>query len=42
MGGLDWAALPAVAEMLGIDDPETFFVQLAAIRDWLRANPPGD
>ena len=33
MGGLDWAALPVIAEMLGIDDIETLVLQLVAIRD---------
>jgi len=37
MGGLDWAALPIVAEMLGIEDTETLIVQLVAIRDHQRA-----
>lgn len=33
MEGLDWAALPVVAEMLGIDDVEVLITQLVAIRD---------
>lgn len=33
MGGLDWAALPIVAEMLGIEDVETLIMQLTIIRD---------
>lgn len=33
MGGLDWTALPVVAEMLGIDDVERLIAQLEAIRD---------
>ncbi len=33
MGGIDWAALPVVAEMLGIEDIETLVSQLVAIRD---------
>lgn len=33
MGGIDWAALPVVAEMLGIDDIETLVLRLVAIRD---------
>ena len=33
MGGIDWAALPVVAEMPGIDDIETLVLQLVAIRD---------
>lgn len=36
MGGLDWQALPIIAEMFGIDDIETFIVQLTTIRDWQR------
>jgi hypothetical protein len=30
---IDWAALPLVAEMLGIEDVETFVHQLVAIRN---------
>ena len=37
MGGMDWAALPIVVEMLGVSDPETLIQQLAAIRDHQRA-----
>jgi hypothetical protein len=38
MGGcIDWQALPVVAELAGIEDIETFVAQLAAIRDWQRA-----
>lgn len=38
MGGtIDWAGLPLVAELLGLDDLETLIVQLAAIRDFLAA-----
>ena len=33
MGGLDWAALPVIVEMLGVEDVETFVVQLVALRD---------
>lgn len=32
MGGLDWNALPIVAEMFGVTDIERFITQLAAIR----------
>lgn len=39
MGGLEWSALPIVAEMLGIADPEPWIVQLVALRDWQRAHP---
>jgi len=33
MGGLDWAALPIVAELLGIDDIDELIHQLATLRD---------
>ena len=33
MGGIDWLALDAVAEMLGITDLETLITQLVTIRD---------
>lgn len=36
MGGIDWAALPVVAEILGIEDIEAFVVQLVAIRDSMK------
>lgn len=36
MGGLDWQALPIVAEIHGITDIESFIVQLVTIRDWQR------
>lgn len=36
MGGIDWAALPHVAEMLGYQDIELMVAQLAAIRDFQR------
>lgn len=37
MGGkLNWAALPIVAEMLGVIDIEILVTQLSAIRDWYR------
>jgi hypothetical protein len=37
MGGtIDWAGLPLVAEMLGIEDLEILVAQLAALRDWQR------
>lgn len=38
MGGIDWAALPVVCDMLGISDPELLIYQLAAIRDHQNAN----
>lgn len=37
---IDWAALPIVAELFGIDDLESFIAQLVAIRDWQRNTPP--
>lgn len=33
MGGLDWAALPVIVELLGIADPEPLIYQLQAIRN---------
>lgn len=33
MGGIDWTALPAVAELLGIRDLDILIHQLAVIRD---------
>lgn len=30
---LDWAALPVVVEILGVEDVESFIVQLVALRD---------
>ncbi len=33
MGGLDWAALPVVADLLGYEDIEILIAQLVAIRD---------
>lgn len=34
MGGrLDWLALPIVAELLGVTDPEPLILQLIALRD---------
>lgn len=32
MGGIDWAALPVVAEMLGVNDIEALIADLVAIR----------
>lgn len=38
MGGtIDWAGLPTVAELLGIENVEQLIVQLAAIRDFQAA-----
>jgi len=33
-GQIDWAGLPVVAEMLGIDDIELLVMQMMQIRDW--------
>lgn len=38
LGGLDWAGLPHVAEMLGIEDLEMLVTQLVAIRDFQAKN----
>jgi len=35
MGGIDWAALPMVCEILGVD-MEMMIVQLTALRDELQ------
>jgi hypothetical protein len=37
MQGIDWVALPTVAEMYGFDDIEIFVAQLVALRDHLNA-----
>lgn len=39
MGGIDWAGLPIVAELLGIADPEYLIEQLLVIRTH---KPPND
>lgn len=36
LGGLDWAGLPIVVELLGVTDVEGFILRLIAIRDWLK------
>ena len=33
MGGIDWAGLPIVAEIVGYDDIELFVHLLTAVRD---------
>ena len=33
LGGIDWAGLPLVAEILGYDDIELLITQLVVIRD---------
>lgn len=42
MGGLDWQALPIVAEILGIAEIEPFIARLLAIRDWQRKQSETD
>ena len=37
-GAIDWAALPVITEMLGIEDIEAFVNRLTAIRDWQQNN----
>lgn len=32
MGGLDWAGLPVVVELLGVDDIEALLLRLATIK----------
>lgn len=34
MGGLDWAGLPLVVELLGIDDVDTFLQRLMTIKTY--------
>jgi hypothetical protein len=33
MGGLEWSALPVVAELLGVEDVERWIYQLVTIRE---------
>jgi len=33
MAGLDWAALPMVCDLLGVNDPERLVQQLILLRD---------
>ena len=33
MGGMDWAALPVVIDLLGVSDPEMLIRNLLIIRD---------
>lgn len=35
LGGLEWAGLPVVAEMYGVDDPAGLIERLVLIRDTL-------
>ena len=39
MGGMDWAGLPIVAELLGIDDIDALVHRLMTIKAW---RPDGD
>jgi len=41
MGGIDWAALPVVAEMLGVNDIEGLVTDLTAIRDFQNRSSDG-
>lgn len=34
MGGLDWQALPLVADVLGVSDLENFINRMLQIRDY--------
>jgi len=36
-GSIDWAGLPLVAELLGLDDLELLIVHLTAIREFQSA-----
>ena len=36
MGGIDWAALPAVVELYGVQDVPLFIEKLEAVRDHIR------
>lgn len=35
LGGLEWAGIPLVCEILGVSDPERLVMHLMAIRDRL-------
>jgi len=37
MGGIEWSAIPTVAEICGITDVEVFIAELIAIRSWFDA-----
>lgn len=41
LGGMEWAGLDAVADILGIDDLEILVTQLQIIRNW-QAEHQGD
>lgn len=35
-GAIEWAALPLLAEMLGVEDPEAWIHRLAVIREEMK------
>ncbi len=37
LGGIDWAGLPLVAEMFGIDDVEQLVRDLVTVREFQKA-----
>jgi hypothetical protein len=39
MGGIDWAGLPMVAALLGVEDVESFARQLMVIKHFRRDRP---
>jgi hypothetical protein len=41
MGGLNWAALPVVAEMLGVDDVDRLVRDLVTMRNHFKAEDSG-
>lgn len=36
-GGMDWAAIPIVADLLGVRDAEHLIYQMSAIREHMRS-----
>lgn len=38
LGGMEWAGISRVADLLGIEDEEMLITQLAAIRDFRKNN----
>lgn len=42
MRGLEWAAIPCMVEMLGVDDVPGFIFGLVQIREHMRANEKKD
>ncbi len=41
MGGIDWAGLPVVCELLGVGDVEGLLQRLATIKTWRRPDIAG-